>query len=51
MKLAQAGFGDFLADGRVSRLKGRCDDNREVYWLIQLLIVPDTNTLIANIKV
>jgi len=34
-KLAQAGFGDFLTDGRVSRLKGKCDNNNEVYWLIQ----------------
>jgi hypothetical protein len=34
-KLGQAGFGDFLADGRVGRLKGKCDDNKEVYWLIQ----------------
>ena len=35
MKLGQAGFGDFLADCRVGRLKGKCDDNKEVYWLIQ----------------
>ena len=33
-KLAQAGFGD-LAIARVSRLKGKCDDNKEVYWLVQ----------------
>ena len=33
VKLAQAGFGDFLADNRVSRLKGKCDDNKEVYFV------------------
>jgi len=33
MKLAQAGFGDFLADARVSRLKGKCDDNKEAYFV------------------
>ena len=33
MKLAQAGFGDFLADTRVSRLKGKHDDNKEVYFV------------------
>jgi len=32
-KLAQAGFGDFLADTRVSRLKGKSDDNKEVYFV------------------
>ena len=31
VKLAQAGFGDFLADTRVSRLKGNRADNKEVY--------------------
>jgi len=30
VKLAQAGFGDFLADTRVRRLKGKLDDNKEV---------------------
>jgi hypothetical protein len=30
VKLAQAGFGDFLVDTGVSRLKGKCDDNKEV---------------------
>ena len=35
VNLGQAGFGDFLADSCVGRLKGRCDDNKEVYWLIQ----------------
>jgi hypothetical protein len=29
VKLAQAGFGDFLADTRVRRLKGKRDDNKE----------------------
>ena len=38
-KLAQAGFGDFLADVRMNRLKGKCDDNKEVYWLIQFVTV------------
>jgi len=33
VKLAQAGFGDFLADSSVSRLKGKCDDNKEVYFV------------------
>jgi len=33
VKLAQAGFGDFLADTRVSRLKGKPDDNKEVYFV------------------
>jgi len=31
VKLAQAGFGDFLADSRVSRLKGKRGDNKEAY--------------------
>jgi len=34
-KLVQAGFGDFLADARVIRLKGKCDDNKEVFCLTQ----------------
>jgi hypothetical protein len=50
-KLAKAGFGDFLADARVSRLKGKCDENKEVYWLIQLVTVLDTNILTVNSKV
>jgi len=34
VKLAQAGFGDFLADSGVSRLKEkRDDDNKEVYFV------------------
>jgi len=33
VKLAQAGFGDFLADTCVSRLKGKRDDNKEVYFV------------------
>jgi len=37
VKRAQAGFGDFLADSGVSRLKGKCDDNKEVYWLYDRL--------------
>jgi len=32
-KLAQAGFGDFLAETRVSRLKRKRDDNKEVYFV------------------
>ena len=31
VKLAQAGFGDFLADSRLSRLKGKRGNNKEVY--------------------
>ena len=30
VKLAQTGFGDFLADSGVSRLKGKRVDNKEV---------------------
>jgi hypothetical protein len=30
VKLAQAGFGDFLADTRVRKLKVERDDNKEV---------------------
>jgi len=33
VKLAQAGFGDFLVDTGVSRLKGKRDDNKEVYFV------------------
>jgi len=33
VKLAQAGFGDFLADTGVSRLKGKRDDNKEVHFV------------------
>jgi len=33
VKLAQAGFGDFLADTGVSRLKGKRDGNKEVYFV------------------
>jgi hypothetical protein len=33
LKLAQAGFGDFLADIRVRRLKGNRDDNKEAYFV------------------
>ena len=49
MKLAQAGFGDFLADTRVRELKGERDDNKEVYFVITFLTVPDANKLIVNI--
>ena len=34
-KLAKTGFENFLAYARVRRLKGKYDDNKEVYWLIQ----------------
>ena len=30
VKLAQAGFEDFLADTRVRKLKGELDDNKEL---------------------
>ena len=50
MKLAQAGFEDFLADTCVGKLKGKRDDNKEVYFVIKFLTVPDTNKLIVNIK-
>jgi len=33
VKLAQAGVGDFLADTGVSRLKGKRDGNKEVYFV------------------
>ena len=33
MKLAQAGFEDFLADIRVRKLKGEPDDNKEVCFV------------------
>ena len=33
MKLAQAGFGGFLADRSVSSLKGKRDGNKEVYFV------------------
>ena len=33
MERAQAGFGCFLADTRVSRLKGKRDHNKEVYFV------------------
>jgi len=32
MKLDRLGL-DFLADTRVSRLKGKCGDNKEVYFV------------------
>jgi hypothetical protein len=42
VKLAQAGFEDFLADTRVRELKGERDDNNVVYFVIKFLTVPDT---------
>jgi hypothetical protein len=33
VKLAQAGFGDFLADNRVRKLKGEHEDYKEVYFV------------------
>jgi len=33
VKLAQAGFGDFLADTCVRKLKGKGDDNKDVYFV------------------
>ena len=33
VKLAQAGFGDFLTDSGVSRLKGKRDGNKEVHFV------------------
>jgi len=33
VKLAQSGFGVFLADTRVRRLKRKRDDNKEVYFV------------------
>ena len=33
VKLARAGFGDFLTDTGVSRLKAKDDDNKEVYFV------------------
>ena len=33
LKLTQAGFGDFLAGSNVSRLKGKRDDNKDVYFV------------------
>ena len=47
VKLAQAAFGDFLADICVRKLKGERDGNKEVYFVDT---VPDTNKAIVNIK-
>ena len=33
VKLAQAGFEDFLADTRVRKMKGERDGNKEVYFV------------------
>jgi len=51
VKFAQTGFGDVLPEARVSRLKGKRDDNKEVYWLIKYVTVSDTNRLTVNSKV
>jgi len=51
VKLAQVGFGDFLAGTRVRRLKGKCDDIKTCILLIKFVTVPDTNKLIVNSKV
>ena len=52
MKLAQAGFGDFLADTRVRRVKGKGNVAiiKKCILLIQFLTVPETNKLTVNIK-
>ena len=50
MKLAQAGFGDFLADTRVRRVKGNVTIIKMCILLIKFVIVPDTNKLIVIIK-
>ena len=54
MKLAQAGFGDFLAmflaDTGVSRLKGKRDGNKEVYF-VDTICNSAGHNLIVNIKV
>jgi len=47
VKLAQAGFEDFLADARVRRLMGKRGDNKEVYFVDT---VCNTNKLIVNIE-
>jgi len=33
VKLAQAGFGDFLADTRARKLKAKCDDNKDLNFV------------------
>jgi len=52
VKLAQAGFGDFLADTRVRRVKGKGNVAiiKKCILLIQFLTVPETNKLTVNIK-
>jgi len=51
VKLAQAGFGNFLADTRVRRVKGNVTIIKKCIWLIQFVTEPNTNKLIVNIKV
>jgi len=36
VKLAESGFGDFLADTGVSRFKEKRDDNKEVYFAVTI---------------
>jgi len=50
-KLAQVGFGDFLADSGVSRLKGNVTIIKRCILFSQFVTVPGTNKLIVNIKV
>jgi len=50
VKLVRAGFGDFLADARVRRLKGNVTTIKRCILLIQFVKVPDTNKLIVNFK-
>jgi len=47
VKLSKVGFGNFLADTRVSRLKAKRDNNKGVYLLIQFVTVLDTSKLIV----
>ena len=51
MNLAHAGFGNFLADTRVNMLKGKHDDNKEVYFVDAISNSARHNELIVNIKV
>ena len=50
MKVAQAGFGDFLAGTCVSRLKGKRDGNKEGDF-IDTICNSAGHRLIENIKV
>ena len=51
MKLAHAGFGNFLVDTGVNTLKGKRDDNKEVYIVDTISDSAGHNKLIVNIKV